>query len=156
MNAKRPSNRFDSRMIRRPHRQPRFQRTAWGFVTLAFWGFYFYLWAPLVTLFSWLIGGQMAWQQLYERQNQFDPFVLVALPLLLLGSAVLLIAWAEYNRARFRGHDRRLPRPRASLQEVAADLGASAGLAERLAGCKAVTLHMDDLARPVGVRREVL
>jgi hypothetical protein len=41
-----PSNRFDSRMIRKPHRQPRFQRTAWGFVTLAFWGFYFYLWAP--------------------------------------------------------------------------------------------------------------
>ena len=42
MNAQRPSNRFDSRMIRKPHRQPRFQRTAWGFVTLAFWGFYFY------------------------------------------------------------------------------------------------------------------
>ena len=58
MNAHHPSNRFDSRMIRKPHRQPRFQRTAWGFVTLAFWGFYFYLWAPLVTLLSWLIGGQ--------------------------------------------------------------------------------------------------
>ena len=90
MNAQRPSNRFDSRMIRKPHRQPRFQRTAWGFVTLAFWGFYFYLWAPLVTLFSWLIGGQLAWQQLYERQSQFDPYVLVALPLMLLCASAWL------------------------------------------------------------------
>ncbi|MCU1056120.1 poly-beta-1,6-N-acetyl-D-glucosamine biosynthesis protein PgaD [Stenotrophomonas maltophilia] len=156
MNAQRPSNRFDSRMIRKPHRQPRFQRTAWGFVTLAFWGFYFYLWAPLVTLFSWLVGGRLAWQQLYERQSQFDPYVLVALPLMLLGASVLLIGWAEYNRARFRGHERRLPRPLASLNEVAADLGASTGLAERLMGCKAATLHMDDHARPVGIRREVV
>jgi hypothetical protein len=28
---------------------------------------------PLVTLLSWLIGGQLAWRQLYERQSQFDP-----------------------------------------------------------------------------------
>ena len=41
-----------------------------GFVTLAFWGFYFYLWAPLVTLFSWLIGGQLAWQ-LYPESTTF-------------------------------------------------------------------------------------
>ncbi len=40
MKAQRPSNRFDSRMIRKPHRQPRFQRTAWGFVTRVL-GFYF-------------------------------------------------------------------------------------------------------------------
>lgn len=143
-------------MIRKPHRQPRFQRTAWGFVTLAFWGFYFYLWAPLVTVFSWLIGGNMAWQQLYDRQNQIDPFVLIALPVMLLCAATLLIAWAEYNRARFRGHDRRRPRPLATLHEVAVDLGASPGLAERLAGCKAATLHMDEAARPVGMRRDVL
>lgn len=156
MNAQRPSNRFDSRMIRRPHRQPRFQRTAWGFVTLAFWGFYFYLWAPLVTLFSWLVGGDMAWQQLYVRQNHLDAFVLVALPVMLACAGLMLISWAEYNRARFRGHDQRQPRPLASLHEIAADLGASAGLAERLAGCKAATLHMDDRARPVGMRREVV
>jgi len=110
----------------------------------------------LVTLFSWLIGGQLAWQQLYERQSHFDPYVLVALPLMLLCASVLLIGWAEYNRARFRGHERRLPRPLASLNEVAVDLGASTGLAERLLGCKAATLHMDDHARPIGIRREVV
>ncbi|MFS2043989.1 poly-beta-1,6-N-acetyl-D-glucosamine biosynthesis protein PgaD, partial [Stenotrophomonas geniculata] len=117
MNAQRPSNRFDSRMIRKPHRQPRFQRTAWGFVTLAFWGFYFYLWAPLVTLLSWLIGGQMAWQQLYERKNQFDPYVLVALPLMLLCASVLLIGWAEYNRARIRRPPPRQPPERCVINK---------------------------------------
>ena len=90
MNAQRPSNRFDSRMIRKPHRQPRFQRTAWGFVTLAFWGFYFYLWAPLVTLVSWLVGGQLAWQQLYERQSQFDPYVPVSYTHLTLPTILLV------------------------------------------------------------------
>ena len=106
--------------IRKPHRQPRFQHTAWGFVTLAFWGFYFYLWAPLVTLLSWLIGGQLAWQQLYERQNQLDPYVLVALPLMLLCASVLLIGWAEYNRVRFQGRENRRAPALVERSEVAA------------------------------------
>ncbi|MCC7632994.1 poly-beta-1,6-N-acetyl-D-glucosamine biosynthesis protein PgaD [Stenotrophomonas rhizophila] len=156
MNTVKSTRRFDSRLIQKPHRQPRLQRTAWGFVTLAFWGFYFYLWAPLVTLVSWLLGGQLAWLQLYEYKQAVDPFVLIALPVMLVACAVLLIAWAEYNRLRFAGKERRLPHQDAPLADIARDLGASPALAAQLAGGKAVTLHMDDQARPVGVTHQVL
>ena len=154
--TKKPSNRFDSRLIQKPRQQPRLQRTAWGFVTLAFWGFYFYLWAPLVTLISWLLGGQMAFVQLYQHKQHLDPFVMIALPIILVCCALLLIAWAEYNRYRFAGKERRAPRVDSSRAEIAHSLGASDALADLLVNAKAVTLHMDDNARPVGLTRQPL
>lgn len=151
MNTVKSTRRFDSRLIQKPRRQPRLQRTAWGFVTIAFWAFYFYLWAPLVTLISWLLGGQMAWAQLYEQKQTIDPFVVIALPVMLLCCAALLIAWAEYNRMRFTGKERRLPHDDVTRAEIAHDLGASVAVAASLADGKSVTLHMDEDARPVRV-----
>lgn len=153
---KKPSNRFDSRLIQKSRQQPRLQRTAWGFVTLAFWGFYFYLWAPLVTLVSWLLGGHLAYVQLYQRKQHVDPFVMIALPVILVCCSLLLIAWAEYNRYRFAGKERRAPREDFSRHDIAHALGASDALAEQLVNAKAVTLHMDDHARPVGLTRQPL
>ena len=150
------SRRFDSRLIRKSRNQPRLQRTAWGFVTLAFWGFYFYLWAPLVTAISWLLGGHLAWLQLYEYKQSIDPFLVIALPIMLVCSAVLLIAWAEYNRFRFAGKERRNPRQDVTREEMARDLGATPALAAELLAGKAVTLHMDDHARPVGLSQQAL
>jgi len=151
MNTVKSTRRFDSRLIQKPRRQPRLQRTAWGFVTIAFWAFYFYLWAPLVTLISWLLGGQMAWAQLYEQKQTIDPFVVIALPVMLLCCAALLIAWAEYNRMRFTGKECRLPHDDVIRAEIAHDLGASVAVAASLADGKSVTLHMDEHARPVRV-----
>jgi len=151
MSTDTPSRRFDSRLIQKPRQQPRLQRTAWGFVTLAFWAFYFYLWAPVLTLASWLAGGHLAWVQLYERKQQLDPFLMIALPVLLVGCAALLILWAEYNRFRFAGRERRAPRIDIALPEIAYDLGASVALAQQLSNAKSLTLHMDDHARPVGL-----
>ena len=153
---KKSSNRFDSRLIQKSRQQPRLQRTAWGFVTLAFWGFYFYLWAPLVTLVSWLLGGHLAYVQLYQRKQHVDPFVMIALPVILVCCSLLLIAWAEYNRYRFGRKERRAPREDSSRADIAHALGATDALAEQLMNAKAVTLHMDDNARPVGMTRQPL
>lgn len=156
MSTVRSTRRFDSRLIQKSRQQPRLQRTAWGFVTIAFWAFYFYLWAPALTLVSWLLGGRMAWLNLYEYKQSVDPFVVIALPVMLVCCAALLIAWAEYNRMRFAGKERRIPRVDTSREEIAHDLGASAAVAAMLATGKAVTLHMDDDARPVRVTTQVL
>ncbi len=153
---KKSSNRFDSRLIQKSRQQPRLQRTAWGFVTLAFWGFYFYLWAPLVTLVSWLLGGHLAYVQLYQHSQHVDPFVMIALPVILVCCSLLLIAWAEYNRYRFGGKERRAPREDSRREDIAHALGATDALAEQLMNAKAVTLHMDDNARPVGMTRQPL
>ncbi len=154
-NSERPSTKFDSRLIRKPRQQPRIQRTLWGAVNVAFWAFLMVLCAPLLTLLSWLFGIRLAWRQLYEYQDQVDPFLLLAAPLILLGCAVALIAWAEYNRIRFTGKERRSAVAPIGTAQIARDLGASAALAEGLAGSKSVILHMDDHARPIGFTRQL-
>lgn len=157
MNTK-PDNssgtKFDSRLIRKPREQPRLQRTLWGAVNVAFWAFLMVLCVPLLTLLSWLLGIRLAWRQLYEYQDQVDPFLLMAAPVILLCCAVALIAWAEYNRIRFTGKERRSAVAPIGVEEIARDLGADAALAEGLAGSKSVVLHMDDHARPVGFTRQ--
>jgi len=142
-------SKFDSRLIRKPRQQPRLQRTLWGGVNVAFWVFLFYLWAPLLTVLSWLLGIRLAWQQLYKYQDQIDPFLLMAVPVILLCCALVLIGWAEYNRMRFAGKERRMPVEPIDIAQIAQDLGATQELALGLAGSKSAILHMDDQARPV-------
>lgn len=142
---------YDSRLIRKPHAQPALRRTAWGFVTAAFWAFYLYLWAPLVTLLLWAFGIRTAAYELYLRGSHVEPFLLAVLPLLTLACAALLVAWAEYNRWRFGGHDRRRPQPDAPRAEIAAALGADEATAAALLAGKRTVLRMDDRARPAGV-----
>lgn len=107
---------------------------------------------PGVLAFGW----QQAWLQLYERKQHLDPFVIIALPVILAGCALLLIAWAEYNRYRFAGRERRNPREDASRSEIARSLGASDQLAEQMFNAKAITLHMDEHARPLGMTAQLL
>lgn len=71
----------------------------------------------------------MAWLQLYEYKQAIDPFIIFALPVMLVCTAVLLIAWAEYNRMRFAGKERRAPHEDTTREEIARDLGASPELA---------------------------
>ncbi|WP_024888759.1 poly-beta-1,6-N-acetyl-D-glucosamine biosynthesis protein PgaD [Luteimonas huabeiensis] len=146
------ASRYDSRLIHKPERQQIAHRTLWGVVTLAFWGFYLYLWVPLLTLLSWLFGARLAWLQLYRQEQQVDTFVLVALPLICAACAIALIAWAEYNRFRFADKERRAPQAAATLDEVAQGLGVDVELARRLSRARIATLAMDDRARPVDVR----
>ncbi|WP_269790817.1 poly-beta-1,6-N-acetyl-D-glucosamine biosynthesis protein PgaD [Stenotrophomonas sp. Iso1] len=146
--------RFDSSLIRKPRQQPRLHRTLWGAVNVAFWAFLMALCIPLLTLLSWLFGIRLAWRQLYEYQDQVDPFLLMAAPVILLCCALGLIGWAEYNRLRFSGSERRSAIAPIDIQQIARDLGASDALAKGLAGSKSVVLHMDEQARPVGFTRQ--
>lgn len=142
---------FDSRLIRKPYAQPRLKRAAWGFVTVAFWGVYIYLWLPLVTLMLWLLGIRTAFFELYSRQHQIEPFVLLSIPVIAALCALVLIAWAEYNRWRFAAKDRRNPHRDVSREDVADSLGATRAIAAQMAGAKVMTLHMNELAQPTSM-----
>ncbi len=139
---------YDSRLIRKPYAQPRLKRAAWGFVTAAFWGLYIYLWLPLVTLILWLLGVRTAFFELYTRQHQVEPFLIVAIPAMAALCALLLIGWAEYNRWRFARQDRRSPQDDVQVDEVAQRLGADLALAQRLGQSKITLLHMNEQAIP--------
>lgn len=144
---------YDSRLIQRPRAQPRLRRTAWGFVTAAFWGVYVYLWMPAITMLLWLLGIRNAYFELYLRQHRVEPFLLIALPSLAVCAAVLLIAWAEYNRWRFAGKDRRGAPSPTSLDDIAQALGATAQLGTQLNAARVVVLNMDaEFAVPRGLR----
>ncbi|MEL1264746.1 poly-beta-1,6-N-acetyl-D-glucosamine biosynthesis protein PgaD [Pseudoxanthomonas putridarboris] len=140
---------FDSRLIHQPKKQPRLHRTAWGFVTLGFWMMYLYMLAPLVTLVLWLLGIRTAMFELYSRDHQVEPFLLVSLPIMAGLCAVMLISWAEYNRFRFGGMDRRSRQSDVTVHEMAAALGASDKVARALKQAKVTVLHMDDQAHPI-------
>jgi len=150
------TTRYDSRLIQRPQNVPLVRRTFWGVVTAAFWAIYIYLWIPLLTLVAWFFGLREGWAQLYHGGQQIEPFVVVALPLIFLGCALVLILWGEYNRRRFRGRDRRRPLPQATDEEVARGLGALPELGRELGQARIATVVMDERARPVGVAVQAL
>jgi len=142
---------FDSKVIYKPRSQPALQRGFFSVVTFAFWMAYAYLWLPLLTLFLWLLGVRTAVFELYLREHQVEPFLLISLPMLALASAVILIAWAEYNRYRFRDKDRRGAYANVDRQDIARAFGSSDEVARSLAASKVAVLRMDDSATPIGV-----
>ena len=141
----------DARLIRVPRAQPVLQRTAWGLVTLLAWLFYAYLWTPLATALMWWLGLRDMYGELYERSEHVDPFVVAVLPSLAILTACFLILWAEYNRLRFTGHERRTPFPDVPVDAIAVALGAEPDVAAALADARVAVLVMDGDARPVAV-----
>ncbi|WP_101926592.1 MULTISPECIES: poly-beta-1,6-N-acetyl-D-glucosamine biosynthesis protein PgaD [Luteimonas] len=129
------------------------RRTAASMLTAAAWGLYAWLWVPLITLLAWFLGVRTAYVQLYMTHNVIDPFLLLALPIIAVGCAILLIAWAEYNRARFGKRDRRGHRPDIDDDAVRTALGATALLAGKLRGARIVTVSVDEDARPIAATR---
>ena len=151
-----PSSRATAPIISRPDHVRVARRTFWGAVTALFWVAYIYLWMPLVTLLLWFLGVRKGYAELYLRENTIEPFVVVALPIMALIATVMLVSWAEYNRHRFSGKDRRSAMDDIPLNEVAQRIGTSADVADQLLAAKAVTLHMDSEAVPVSMSKVLL
>lgn len=140
-----------SKIIEHPEKQSPLHRTFWGAVTAAFWAFYVYLLLPLATLLLWVMGVRNAYTELYMRRHAVDPVLLLMLPALALVCVATVIAWAEYNRHRFQGHDRRRHQPDVPRSEIAAALSASPALEREIADVKIALLQMDAKARPTSL-----
>lgn len=150
MNAAR--GKFDPRIISKPSAQPTLHRSFFGIITAAFWALYLYLWLPLLTLVLWLFGIRTTIFELYLREHQIDPFLILALPLIAIAATILLILWAEYNRWRFKDKERRSPQADITLDRVAAALHATPEIAAELNSGRISILHMDqERAFPLSV-----
>jgi len=143
--------RIDSHLIRVRRAQPSLQRTLWGAVTFVFWLLYVYLWLPALTFVLWVFGLYGAYGELYARSDRIDPFLLLVLPLVALTAATVLILWAEYNRARFTGRERRAEHAIVPIEDIARDLCAGPGVQTVLATARISVLHMDERACPQAV-----
>ena len=131
-------------LIYSPQRQSNVQRGLYGTITLLAWAVYFYLILPLVTLLLWWLGLRGSYMQLWLPEAGFDRTLAFTLPLLAVACALLLIGWAEINRARFQNRERRSQTDNAAPGEIADVLGASHALAERLRGARVARLTMDE------------
>jgi len=140
-------------IIDRPELQPRGQRVVYRTLTLIAWSLYLYLWLPLATLALWWLGLTFGFRVLRPSS---EPSVDVALFALLLKAGLLavllMVGWAEYNRRRFQGNERRGPRPIVSPEQSAAAFGVEAEVARRLRGARLATLVLDEHARASDVQ----
>ncbi len=129
----------------------RVRRRVFGTMTAAAWSVYLYLWLPGITLVAWLLGFRTAWVQGVLRRASADVADLwLGLALVvLLGCALVL--WAERQRQRFTGVERRLRAADATAAEVAASLGATPVVLAALQRSQVVTAHHDAQGRVVRV-----
>ncbi len=146
------SRQLQPRVIDNSDRLSTSHRVFWGGVTGVFWLLYIYLWLPLITLAMWLLGFNNAIVELYLPAGRVDAYLLITLPLIALVCAVVLSTWAEYNRQRFQGVDRRRGSERVDIETIARSLGAGAEVAAAMHNGKHMTLTMSDEATPVAVR----
>lgn len=140
------------KLISRPRLQPQVQRTLFSAITLLAWTIYLYFWAPLATLLLWLAGFRTSYLQLYLQRNAVNIELLLQLLGIAAFCALVLIGWAEYNRIRFQGFDRRARPADATLEEMALALRASLADAQHLQSARVATIMMADDATPIAVR----
>lgn len=138
--------------IHRPALQRTHGRVTFHLLTLVAWAGYLYLWLPLATLALWWGAGRLGVHELslYPEFVDFDLFLVVAKALLV--ALVLLIGWAEYNRHRFQGVDRRQPQPDQDPRATADAMGVGHALVDQLQASRRAIVVMDDNAVPVALR----
>lgn len=104
-------------IFRRPEAQPKVARRFMLVATGLGWSVWLYLWRPLVTLFLWYWGAEIAERQWIELAgwNGLIGFAAHVVPYGLALCAILLV-WALVNYLRFRGRERRKARPLSSVE----------------------------------------
>lgn len=130
-------------------------RTLQGIVTLLAWVAYAWLWLPVITVVAWMLGVRTSFVELRVRTYEFDQDTFGILFTLAVVATVILIGWAEYNRHKFGGQDRRMPAENVGVNEIAQSLRASPEVAQQLSQARSITLAMGDDARPMGVHRHL-
>jgi biofilm PGA synthesis protein PgaD len=129
-------------------------RTFSHLLTTAAWAAYFWLIAPAVTTVAWLLGLRYAWIELTAPLLSGQGMPGLLLPILAGCGVVILLLWAEFNRWRFTGVERRKTTPPVSDAVVAASLGAPLPLPDQLRASfdqlPVLVLEMNEQAEPTG------
>lgn len=151
----RPDNPLEHPYIYTPKsRLPRTTRTVHGVLTLAAWAVYAYLWLPLITVVAWVLGIRTSYVELYVRNNHLDQSIFLVLLVLAVAATALLVGWAEYNRHKFGGPDRRTSPRDVEAHDIAHSFGAPIELSHHLTRAKSMRLAMAEDGRLTGIHGE--
>jgi len=140
-------------IIRQPSLQSPWQKYSYGLCTVVAWALWIYLWLPLISLVAWLLGFRIFYRHMIELggwtwfRNALTGYL--SMTAILCGA---LILWALYNQIRFRGRERRGPRPPAQAGEIGRFFGLDASTLERARRARRLVIRFDDR----GAIREIL
>lgn len=141
-------------IIEAPERTTLGERTLSHVLTAVAWAAYAWLIAPLLTSIAWLLGLRYGWLELTAPLLDGTGTPGIALPILGGLGIALLLAWAELNRWRFTGVERRHTTPPVTDDTVAESLGAPLSLPHQLRDSfeklPVVVLQMNEQAEPEG------
>ncbi len=131
-------------IINRPDLQTLRQRFGYSFLTLLFWLVWFYLWIPLLSLVGWIFGIDLIHDEMIVREGIQALIELLGWYFLVifLISAVLG-AWAMVNLLRFRGKERRGPRPVVGDVSLAGDFSVTSEQVALWRECKRLVISHD-------------
>ena len=147
-----PVQPFDNLFIHRPALQSGAGRQLYRVLTLLAWAVYLYLWLPIATLVLWWLGTRLGMRELGSYPESMD-VELFWLLLKALGIALLLmVGWAEYNRIRFQGQDRRKRQPPVSPLSTAEVLGVDPMVAMHLQRARRTIVATNAKAIPIALR----
>jgi biofilm PGA synthesis protein PgaD len=141
-----------SPLIERPDLQSARQRTLYGALTLAFWGFWIYLWLPVLALLAWALGVQQAYKYMVVLGGYLEVIRVVglySLVVFLLGGGLVL--WANYNIFRFSGAEQRISALVVSPEEIGRHFGQDPESVARWQTEKLLTITHDQAGRLVEV-----
>lgn len=94
--------------INAPHLLSRGRRISDAVVTGAMWALYSYLWAPLISLFAWLLGFEFAYDVIVRAGGIHSLREVLAVYSIMVGCIfVIVTSWSLVNRFRFVNHNRR-------------------------------------------------
>jgi biofilm PGA synthesis protein PgaD len=136
-------------IISLPGRQSTAQRSLYASLTALAWVAWISLWLPLLTLFAWTIGLEVAYSRVVLASAEHGVADLVFLARAAACCALSLLAWAFYNRLRYGGPDRRQLIDEIAQPEIAHYFGASVIVSDRLQRARRTVLHVDASGRPV-------
>lgn len=141
----RPRAHPTSLIIDRPDLQSWQQRLMSRTLTLVFWGLWFYLWLPVVTLAGWWLGIERFRFHMIALEGYVGFIDIVEIYLLIiLALSAALIGWAKYNHIRFRGVERRRERAAVSIEAIAKQAGTSAHAVGDWRQARIAIVHHDD------------
>jgi biofilm PGA synthesis protein PgaD len=132
-----------------PEALTRRQRTVFAVITAFMWAAYGYLWLPLLSLFLWGFGIELAYDAMIRAGGAS------ALRAALLWYAVMLVdvivtvaIWSQVNKWRFANRNRRTAHPKVADAALAGYFGITTHELERLRASRRIELDIDLHGRP--------
>ena len=141
-----PGNpRMSGLIIDTPSLQSLKKRFALSFLTFVFWGVWFYLWMPLVTILAWSFGIYLGFEHMIVLggwEGLGNILWVYLLTIFFLG--VITIGWARYNKFRFGNKKRRGDGGKVTHEDLMAFFVVGDDILKEARASKRVVIHFDE------------